>query len=172
MTFDEYQVKAARTIASDKNYEQEMHAIHGMVAETGEIVEALQSTDELCRRVGSECGDLYWMIAEYCTSQGWSMSEIDHMRTTIESKGILVYDLVIWVAKLHGMYQKMYQGHNMMELDYKQTVCNILFVLNEFTRRFCLSVDECLEMNIKKLLARYPNGFETERSIHRAQGDI
>lgn len=31
---------------------------------------------------------------------------------------------------------------------------------------------EILAMNINKLQARYPNGFETERSMNRAPGDI
>lgn len=31
---------------------------------------------------------------------------------------------------------------------------------------------EVLGVNIEKLKARYPNGFETEKSINRAPGDI
>ena len=29
-----------------------------------------------------------------------------------------------------------------------------------------------MQMNIDKLKARYPNGFEAERSLNRAEGDI
>jgi NTP pyrophosphatase (non-canonical NTP hydrolase) len=34
------------------------------------------------------------------------------------------------------------------------------------------SPDEVMDENIKKLEARYPNGFETARSERRAEGDI
>lgn len=33
-------------------------------------------------------------------------------------------------------------------------------------------LDDIFKMNIKKLEARYPNGFEVEKSEHRAEGDV
>ena len=33
-------------------------------------------------------------------------------------------------------------------------------------------LETILQMNIDKLKARYPDGFETEKSIHRKDGDI
>ena len=33
-------------------------------------------------------------------------------------------------------------------------------------------LDEILQMNVDKLKARYPEGFSTERSAHRAEGDV
>ena len=35
-----------------------------------------------------------------------------------------------------------------------------------------VDLETIMEKNIDKLLARYPNGFDEERSIHRAKGDI
>ena len=35
-----------------------------------------------------------------------------------------------------------------------------------------IHLDEILQMNIDKLKARYPEGFDTERANHRAEGDI
>lgn len=34
------------------------------------------------------------------------------------------------------------------------------------------TLEEILEMNIDKLMARYPDGFDTELSMHRKAGDI
>ena len=34
------------------------------------------------------------------------------------------------------------------------------------------ALDDIFKMNIKKLEARYPNGFEVEKSEHRKEGDI
>lgn len=33
-------------------------------------------------------------------------------------------------------------------------------------------LETILQMNVDKLKARYPDGFETERSLHRVSGDI
>jgi NTP pyrophosphatase (non-canonical NTP hydrolase) len=33
-------------------------------------------------------------------------------------------------------------------------------------------LETILQMNVDKLKARYPDGFETEKSLHRASGDI
>lgn len=34
------------------------------------------------------------------------------------------------------------------------------------------TLEEIFQMNIDKLKARYPEGFDSERSMHRAEGDI
>lgn len=34
------------------------------------------------------------------------------------------------------------------------------------------SLEQILQMNIDKLRARYPEGFEAERSVNREDGDI
>ena len=33
-------------------------------------------------------------------------------------------------------------------------------------------LDKIFEMNIEKLKARYPEGFDAERSLHRKEGDV
>lgn len=34
------------------------------------------------------------------------------------------------------------------------------------------SLEEILQMNVEKLRARYPDGFDSERSQHREEGDV
>ena len=34
------------------------------------------------------------------------------------------------------------------------------------------NLDDICQMNIDKLRARFPDGFEVDKSIHRAEGDI
>ena len=110
MTFKEYQELANRTVPTQIPIEQECQALHGMVAEIGELHSIYQKryqghldvSDEHRKK---ELGDLLWFIAEYCTGCGWSL-------------------------------------------------------------------DEVARLNIDKLKSRYPKGFESERSIHRDEGDI
>ena len=35
-----------------------------------------------------------------------------------------------------------------------------------------IDFEDVLETNIEKLRARYPDGFDPERSLHRKKGDI
>ena len=35
-----------------------------------------------------------------------------------------------------------------------------------------VSLDNIMQKNIDKLLARYPDGFDPEKSLHRKEGDI
>lgn len=109
MTGNEYQKLAARTVSSEYKWDQEHHALHGMVGEIGEIHSIYQKIYQGHPweedHVKKELGDLLWFIAEYCTSRGWSLEEV-------------------------------------------------------------------MELNIEKLRARYPEGFDEEKSLHRKDGDI
>lgn len=110
MTMNEYQALAARTINKTTNRaQQELHALHGMSGEVGElhsIYQKFYQNHPLDHdHAKKELGDLLWFIAEYCTANGWDLS-----------------DIAIG--------------------------------------------------NIEKLRARYPEGFDPQRSLHRAEGDI
>ena len=45
-----------------------------------------------------------------------------------------------------------------------------------FIAEYCTShgwdLDEIMQMNIDKLKKRYPEGFEVDRSLNRAEGDV
>lgn len=83
-TFDEYQREAARTIGEDMMpFEVTSHALHGMVAEIGEIHGLFQKVyqgHELdMEHLQKELGDLLWFVAEYCTAENWRLSDIAQM---------------------------------------------------------------------------------------------
>ena len=35
-----------------------------------------------------------------------------------------------------------------------------------------ISLDDVMRLNVEKLLKRYPDGFNAEKSLHRAEGDV
>lgn len=111
MTGNEYQKQAARTINHDLFPSQlEMHALHGMVSEIGELHSIYQKIyqghpGDTAEHKKKELGDLAWFMAEYCTANGWDL-------------------------------------------------------------------DEIFQINIDKLRARYPKGFDADRSLHRVEGDV
>lgn len=76
-----YQQTAARTINKDLYPEEiEMHALHGMAGEIGELHSLYQKSfqghkfDE--EHAKKELGDLLWFIAEYCTVMNWDLADV------------------------------------------------------------------------------------------------
>ena len=87
MNGNEYQLLAERTMNHDlESYQQEMHALHGMVSEIGErhalYQKVYQGHIADVNHAKKEVGDLLWFIAEYCTANGWKLDDI--MKTNIE----------------------------------------------------------------------------------------
>jgi len=70
-------------------------------------------------------------------------------------------------GEIHGLYQKTYQGHELI----KERVMDELGDLAWFWMELCfaekIDPQEVLEYNIDKLVKRYPDGFQAERSVHR-----
>ena len=70
-----------------------------------------------------------------------------------ESEKHALHGLVGEIGELHSLYQKVYQGH-------------------EYCTANGWNMEDVAKMNIDKLKARYPDGFETEKSLHRKEGDV
>lgn len=83
-----------------------------------------------------------------------------------------LFGLCSEVGELHGLFQKELQGHEIDETHAKKELGDVLWFVAEVATAFGWNLDEVAKMNIKKLEARYPNGFETEKSLHRKSGDI
>lgn len=84
-----------------------------------------------------------------------------------------LFGLVGEIGELHSIYQKKYQGHTEdTEEHRKKELGDLLWFAAEYCASQGWSLDEIARLNIDKLKARYPEGFETERSLHRVEGDI
>lgn len=76
------------------------------------------------------------------------------------------------VGEIHALYQKTYQGHEMDEEHEKKELGDMLWFAAEYCTAKGWELEEVMQMNIDKLKARFPEGFETEKSLHRAEGDV
>ena len=83
-----------------------------------------------------------------------------------------LHGMVSEIGELHGIYQKTYQGHYLDREHAKKELGDLLWFVAEYCTANEWELEEIMQMNIDKLKARYPNGFETERSLNRAEGDI
>lgn len=61
----------------------------------------------------------------------------------------------------------LYQGHKLDKLKLKDELWDVLWYVAITCQALGITLDDVMEHNVKKLLLRYPDGFEAERSIHR-----
>ena len=65
-----------------------------------------------------------------------------------------------------------FQGHD-LDLDHvAKELGDISWYLAVGAYSIGYDLETILQMNVDKLKARYPNGFSTDRSLHRAENDV
>jgi len=73
------------------------------------------------------------------------------------------------VGEIHSIYQKSFQGHKIIDTQIKFEIGDLLWFIAELCTCYGWDLEDVMEMNIRKLKKRYPNGFESERSINREE---
>ena len=64
------------------------------------------------------------------------------------------------------------QGHALDKEHLAKELGDIAWYLAEAATALDLSLEEILQANLDKLKKRYPQGFETQRSVTRLNGDL
>ena len=83
-----------------------------------------------------------------------------------------LHGMVSEIGELHGIYQKVFQNHPLDREHLKKELGDLLWFIAEYCTAMGWDMGEIAKMNIEKLIARYPEGFDAERSLHRQKGDI
>ena len=76
------------------------------------------------------------------------------------------------VGEIHSLHQKLYQGHIFEYEHEKKEVGDLLWFIAELCTARGWKLEDVMQANIDKLISRYPDGFEAERSLHRKEGDV
>lgn len=77
------------------------------------------------------------------------------------------------VGELNDMIKKaVFHKHTINNDHVKKEIGDILWYVALMCDSFGFAMDEIMQMNIDKLKARYPEGFDTEKSLHRQDGDV
>lgn len=93
--------------------------------------------------------------------------------TLLGQRNHALFGLAAEVGEVLGLFQKEYQGHGEPDRDHLlKELGDCTWMIAELLTSQGLSFDDCLSENIKKLEKRYPDGFDAEHSLHRAEGDI
>lgn len=80
-----------------------------------------------------------------------------------------LYGLPSEVGEICGLFQKVFQGHQLDIGKVADEISDTLWFLGELCDVLGLDMDEVAEHNIEKLRQRYPDGFSEYRSTHRME---
>jgi NTP pyrophosphatase (non-canonical NTP hydrolase) len=89
-----------------------------------------------------------------------------------EQEDHALHGMVGEIGEIHSMYQKGFQGHAYPAEHYKKELGDLLWFVAEYCTAKGWELDEIMQMNIDKLRARFPQGFEVDKSLHRKEGDV
>lgn len=173
MDLQMYQKHAKRTLNLKLPDNVQLAALTlGIYGELGEVIEEfeLSGTDHR-KNLGNEMGDTFWYIANTCTVIGIDWTSL--FPTKMETVQPYPITTIVLKAIKHSarvadcVKKRTAQGH-LLDIDavydgLRKLVENLLALLDWFD----LDLGRVLEDNHLKLLKRYPNGFESARSINR-----
>ena len=97
---------------------------------------------------------------------------IDTKLSPKQMKAHALHGMVGEIGELHSIYQKFYQQHPDNEEHRKKEVGDLLWFIAEYCTANNWNLEDVMQMNIDKLKARYPKGFDADKSLHRKDGDI
>lgn len=83
-----------------------------------------------------------------------------------------LHGMVGEIGELHGIHQKTFQGHDFDAEHAKKELGDALWFIAEYCTANSWQLSDIMQTNIDKLKKRYPDGFDSEHSLHREKGDI
>ena len=110
------------------------------------------------------------------TANGYQQMALRTMNTKLSRRDVLVNGVMglcgeageaIDIVKKH-----LAQGHDLDRDKLIKELGDVAWYLAETAYALDVTLEEVLQLNIDKLMARYPQGFEEDKSLHRQEGDV
>lgn len=77
------------------------------------------------------------------------------------------------VGELNDMLKKWVFHEKQLDVEHlKREISDVCWYLTLMCDSFEFNLDEIMQINVDKLKARYPEGFDTYRANHRQPGDV
>ena len=173
LTFDEYQQRSQRT-AVDGKPDAILFSCMGLCGETGEVLENINryydnETLEISKpeKIKDELGDVLWYLSDIAFKHNQKLSDIHYPGTycCIKDAGI---NLAIASANVADYLKKVYGHNHTINLErLKELLGVVLHYMGVISHHSKFDLTDVMDMNIEKLMKRYPEGFESEKSINR-----
>lgn len=97
---------------------------------------------------------------------------INRELTKSELTNHALFGLASEVGEIHGLFQKTFQGHDLDIHHVFSEMGDCMWFMAELATSIGFKLEDICEYNIEKLKKRYPSGFDADKSLHRAEGDI
>nr|DAI01545.1 MAG TPA: NTP-PPase-like protein [Caudoviricetes sp.] len=128
---------------------------------------------ELCKGTAPQCARCSGRRMA-CTG---SIYQKEAMRTANGMHGDLLQNGVMGLCGEAGecvdlVKKHLFQGHELDKEHLAKELGDVAWYLAVTAEVIGYDLNTILQMNVKKLRDRYPNGFEEEHSKHRKKGDI
>lgn len=104
--------------------------------------------------------------------QALAARTMDRKLGLIDTELHALHGMVGEIGEIHSIYQKMYQGHAVDDEHLMKELGDLLWFIAEYCTVMNWNLEDIMGINIAKLRARYPDGFEAEKSLHRKDGDV
>lgn len=109
-----------------------------------------------------------------CTGNNY---QEEAMRTANGTHGDLLQNGVMGLCGESGecvdiVKKHLFQGHELDKEHLAKELGDVAWYLAVTAEAIGYDLNTILQMNVKKLRDRYPNGFDEERSKHRKEGDV
>lgn len=172
MDLQNYQTQAKRTMnwKLDDNGQLTNFGL-GIVGEFGEvdeILEAIKETQEEVNKIMDEVGDVFWYIANFCTFMGIDWRGLFPQKKKRLKLGVVSRTAFRHASKIADIIKKTTAQHH--ELNKSGVIANLTGMMDSLMSilaYYGLTPQEVCAYNHMKLIKRYPNGFESERSTNR-----
>ena len=77
------------------------------------------------------------------------------------------------VGELNDMIKKWIFHNTQLDKEHvKKEIGDVMWYVAMMCESFGFSIDDVMQTNVDKLIARYPDGFDTYRANHRAKDDV
>lgn len=90
-----------------------------------------------------------------------------------ERLAMAIIGIVDELAEVAGPIKKhLYHSHDLDREKMKDEIGDVCWYLALLCNTLGLSLEDVMEHNVSKLKRRYPDGFDSERSINRAESEV
>lgn len=178
MTPSEYQQRSVRTMKPGFDATTDDYFL-GLVGEGGEVIDLLKKTiyhhhpvdrDKLCK----ECGDATWYIAAMATIYGFDLG-VAYLAAESYFAGLNGYEpppnmLCRFYVRICATIDEIRYGENApdnWEAVLALNVGALLRIVEALAKHYDIALQEVFEVNVAKLLERYPDNYSHDASINR-----
>lgn len=92
---------------------------------------------------------------------------INQSGSWLDVRNHALFGLCSEVGEVQSFFQKEYQGHVIDKEELKLEVGDCMWFISELCTAMGWTLEEVGKANVNKLLKRYPEGFDAEKSVHR-----